>query len=126
MTAVMVMTGCKSSGNTENAKTETDKTEAGKTEASIELGNYKGLTLTATKQEVTDLMVEDELKRLKAQYLAVVSGRPAQEGDTANIDYVGTKDGVAFQGGTAEGYDLVLGSHTFIDGFEDEIGRAHV
>ena len=62
MTAVMVMTGCKSSGsNTENAKTETDKTEAGKTEASIELGNYKGLTLTATKQEVTDLMVEDEL-----------------------------------------------------------------
>lgn len=122
MTAVMVMTGCKSSGsNTENAKTESDKTEAGKTEASIELGNYKGLTLTATKQEVTDLMVEDELKRLKAQYPAVVSGRPAQEGDTANIDYVGTKDGVAFQGGTADGYDLVLGSHTFIDGFEDGV-----
>lgn len=127
MTAVMVMTGCKSSGsNTENAKTEADKTEAGKTEAgkteaSIELGNYKGLTLTATKQEVTDLMVEDELKRLKAQYPAVVSGRPAREGDTANIDYVGTKDGVAFQRGTAEGYDLVLGSHTFIDGFEDGV-----
>lgn len=122
MTAVMVMTGCKSSGsNTENAKTETDKTEAAKTEASIELGNYKGLTLTAAKQEVTDLMVEDELKRLKAQYPTVVSGRPAQEGDTANIDYVGTKDGVAFQGGTAEGFDLVLGSHTFIDGFEDGV-----
>lgn len=122
MTAVMVMTGCKSSGsNTENAKTETDKTEAGKTEASIELGNYKGLTLTAAKQEVTDLMVEDELKRLKAQYPTVVSGRPAREGDTANIDYVGTKDGVAFQGGTAEGFDLVLGSHTFIDGFEDGV-----
>lgn len=122
MTAVMVMTGCKSSGsNTENAKTETDKTEAAKTEASIELGNYKGLTLTAAKQEVTDLMVEDELKRLKAQYPTVVSGRPAREGDTANIDYVGTKDGVAFQGGTAEGFDLVLGSHTFIDGFEDGV-----
>lgn len=122
MTAVMVMTGCKSSGsNTENAKTETDKTEADKTEASIELGNYKGLTLTAAKQEVTDLMVEDELKRLKAQYPTVVSGRPAREGDTANIDYVGTKDGVAFQGGTAEGFDLVLGSHTFIDGFEDGV-----
>ena len=122
MTAVMVMTGCKSSGsNTENAKTETDKTEAAKTEASIELGNYKGLTLTAAKQEVTDLMVKDELKRLKAQYPTVVSGRPAREGDTANIDYVGTKDGVAFQGGTAEGFDLVLGSHTFIDGFEDGV-----
>ena len=47
--------------------------------------------------------------------------RPAAEGDTANIDYSGTKDGVAFDGGTAEGYDLKLGSGTFIDGFEDGV-----
>lgn len=50
-----------------------------------------------------------------------VTGRAAQEGDTVNIDYAGTMDGVAFDGGTATGYSLVLGSGTFIDGFEDQI-----
>ena len=45
--------------------------------------------------------------------------RPAENGDTVNIDYVGKKDGVAFDGGTASGYDLALGSGSFIDGFED-------
>ena len=45
-------------------------------------------------------------------------GITVENGDTANIDYVGTKDGVAFEGGTAKGYDLVIGSNSFIDGFE--------
>ena len=50
-----------------------------------------------------------------------VTGRAAEEGDIANIDYSGTVDGVVFTGGTAEGYDLTLGSDTFIPGFEDQI-----
>ncbi len=50
-----------------------------------------------------------------------VTGRAAEEGDIANIDYSGTVDGVVFTGGTAEGYDLTLGSGTFIPGFEEQI-----
>ena len=50
-----------------------------------------------------------------------ITDRAAQSGDTVNIDYSGAVDGVAFTGGTATGYDLTLGSHTFIDGFEDQI-----
>ena len=50
-----------------------------------------------------------------------VTGRAAEDGDIANIDYSGTVDGVVFTGGTAEGYDLTLGSGTFIPGFEDQI-----
>lgn len=50
-----------------------------------------------------------------------ITDRAAQSGDTVNIDYSGAVGGVAFTGGTATGYDLTLGSHTFIDGFEDQI-----
>ena len=50
-----------------------------------------------------------------------ITGRAAQSGNVANIDYTGTVDGVAFTGGTATGYDLTLGSGSFIDGFEDQI-----
>ena len=45
--------------------------------------------------------------------------RPAENGDTVNIDFVGIRDGEAFEGGTGENYDLVLGSGSFIDGFEE-------
>ncbi len=72
---------------------------------------------TVSKEEVesqllqTYLMVFPEEKR--------VTDRELKKGDTANIDYVGTLDGVVFEGGTAEGYNLTLGSKSFIDGFED-------
>lgn len=49
-----------------------------------------------------------------------------ENGDTVNIDYVGTIDGVAFDGGTDKGYDLVIGSHSFIDDFEEQLIGAHV
>jgi len=127
--AVMMMTGCKSGEKNETAaETEAATTEAASKseeeltdEASIELGNYKGLTLTTEMREVTDEDVEEELQSLLQQYPAEVTGRAAKEGDVANIDYVGTKDGVAFAGGTADGYDLTLGSGDFIDGFEDGV-----
>lgn len=68
---------------------------------------------------MTDEEVDAQIQQLlnsSAEYLEV--DREAQLGDQVNIDYKGMKDGVAFDGGTAEGYDLVLGSNSFIDGFE--------
>ena len=136
--AAMVMSGCKSGGTDkettaaaagETAGSQESGTASGETkseeeltdEASLELGNYKGLTLTAVKAGVTDEDLEAELENLKGLYRAEVAGRGAKLGDVANIDYVGTKDGEAFSGGTAEGFDLALGSGTFIDGFEDGV-----
>jgi len=129
--AGMLMTGCKkkevdaaaetteavTEAATEGTKSEDELTD----EASITIGNYKGLPLTVEKGEVTDEDVEMELENLLSQYPAEVTGRAAKEGDVANIDYVGKKDGVAFDGGTDSGYDLALGSNTFIDGFEEGI-----
>ena len=74
--------------------------------------------LTPTEDEL-----QQQMDSLLNQYTASqpVTGRAAQSGDVANIDYTGTVDGVAFTGGTATGYDLTLGSGSFIDGFEDQI-----
>lgn len=85
-------------------------------EGKVTVGEYKGLTLTS----VTQATVDEEIAAMLEHYAELVEvDRAAEDGDTVNIDYVGTKDGVAFEGGTAEGYDLVLGSGSFIDGFED-------
>ena len=74
--------------------------------------------LTPTEDEL-----QQQVDNLLNQYTSSqpVTGRAAQNGDVANIDYTGTVDGVAFTGGTATGYDLTLGSGSFIDGFEDQI-----
>ena len=69
---------------------------------------------------MTDEEVEEEIqKNLDDNPDFVEVDRPAEEGDTVNIDYKGTQDGVEFAGGTGEDTDLVLGSGDFIDGFED-------
>ena len=127
----MMVTGCGSDAKEETtaAATEAVETEAAKEtdaadledESSIVLGDYKGLTLTVKKTEVTDASVESRLKTLASQNALEITDRAAELGDVANIDYVGTKDGVAFDGGTSEGYDLTLGSGMFIDGFEDGV-----
>ena len=126
--AAMMMTGCKSEAKEETtavvaAEEATKETsEADLTdEASIQVGNYKELSLTTKKTEVNDELIEAQLESLLTQYPAEVTGRAAKLGDVANIDYEGTKDGVAFDGGTAAGYDLTLGSGQFIDGFEDGV-----
>lgn len=86
----------------------------------VKLGQYKGLEVTLEDATVTDEEVETEIQAaLDASAETKPVDRAAKLGDVVNIDYVGKKDGVAFDGGTAEGYDLALGSHTFIDGFED-------
>lgn len=132
--AAVIATGCGNKNqNTESSsaaveetvsattETETKSEEELHDEESVTLGDYKNLTFSAKEEEVTDAQVETRLKELCAEYPVTIEGRPAQEGDTANIDYSGTKDGEAFANGTAEGFDLKLGSGTFIDGFEDGV-----
>lgn len=85
----------------------------------VTLGEYKGITVD-TGSDGYKTVYEAQLKSdvsNKDLYEKKLEGKVA-DGDIANIDYVGKKDGVAFQGGTAQGYDLTIGSHTFIDGFE--------
>lgn len=82
----------------------------------VTVGEYKGLALTNVSQATVDAEIEAMLE----YYAELVEvDRAAEEGDTVNIDFVGLLDGVAFEGGTAEGTDLELGSNSFIDGFED-------
>lgn len=86
------------------------------------LPEYKGLELSAAKTEVTDELVDSYIDYMLTQYPVYeeVTGRAVELGDTVNIDYVGKDmNGVAFQGGTAQGYELMIGSGTFIDGFEN-------
>lgn len=131
--AVTVMAGCGNSSETAttaaNETTAAEETTAYETksaeeltdEASIVLGEYMGLTRTIEKVEITDEYLENELVYLASLYPVEVTGRPAKLGDVANIDYTGYDGDVAFDGGTATGYDLELGSGSFIDGFEDGI-----
>ena len=89
----------------------------------VELGQYKGLTVEKVSAEVTDTDVMLELEKVQRQNArkVEVTDRAAQMGDIANINYLGSVDGVPFEGGKAEGHDLELGSHSFIEGFEDAI-----
>ena len=84
----------------------------------LTLGEYKGLTLTSVSQATVDAELSSILESY-TEYAEV--DRTAQEGDTVNINFVGTLNGVAFEGGKAENHGLVLGSHSFIDTFEDQI-----
>lgn len=100
-----------------------------KAEKYVALGEYKGLTATAVKQEIPDDLVEDYITE---NYLAPraekvpVTGRPVQEGDVVNIDFAGYREGVAFEGGTAAGFDLTIGSGRFIAGFEEGLIGANI
>lgn len=93
----------------------------------VTLGQYKDLEYSADPVEVTEDDVNEELKRKQEQQSreVPVEDRPAQMGDIVTIDYVGSVDGVEFEGGKAENYDLTLGSHSFIDTFEDQIVGAN-
>ena len=87
-----------------------------------EVTDYKGLTFTDVSTRVLKKEIDAELDRMRENYadMETVDGE-AQDGDTVNIDYEGFKDGVAFEGGKAEGYNLTLGSKSFIPGFEDQL-----
>ena len=87
------------------------------------LGDYDNLIIEEVEAEVTDADIENELKKQQEENarLIPVEDREAKEGDTVNIDFDGYLDGERFEGGKAEDYDLVLGSKTFIEGFEDQV-----
>lgn len=88
-----------------------------------ELGDYKSIKLDIVKPEVTDEMVEAEIniERDKNSRLVTITEGSAEDGDTVNIDFEGFVGDEAFEGGSAEGYELVLGSNSFIPGFEDQL-----
>ena len=88
----------------------------------VKLGDYKGLEYNLDEVAVSDEEVDAELNRMREQYAEVqTKDGAAVEGDTVNIDYEGFKDDVAFDGGKGTNYDLVLGSHSFIPGFEEKL-----
>lgn len=88
----------------------------------VKLGDYKGLEYNLDEVAVSDEEIDAELNRMREQYAEVqTKDGAAAEGDTVNIDYEGFKDDVAFDGGKGTNYDLVLGSHSFIPGFEEKL-----
>ncbi|MCQ2528538.1 MAG: trigger factor [Saccharofermentans sp.] len=89
----------------------------------VTLGQYEGVEVPYSVTEVTDESVMNELESMRKRNSSLenVEDRAAQEGDTVIIDYEGFKDGVAFEGGKGENYNLKLGSKSFIPGFEDGV-----
>ncbi len=89
----------------------------------VKISSYKGMKIQQFAYTVKDEEIDAEVSRVlerNARKVAV-EGRAAQNGDIANIDFVGTVDGVKFDGGEAQGFDLTLGSGQFIPGFEDQV-----
>ena len=93
------------------------------TKPEAKLKKYKGIEIDKIEYNVKDQDIENELKDMqdKNSRLITVEDRPAQNDDTAIIDFEGFVDGVAFDGGKGENHNLVLGSHSFIEGFEDQV-----
>ena len=89
----------------------------------VKISAYKGIKIKEYAYTVKDEEVEADLNRLldRIARKVAVTDRAAQNGDIVNIDFVGTVDGVKFDGGEAEGFDLTLGSGQFIPGFEDQV-----
>jgi len=94
----------------------------------VKLGQYKGIEVEKTEVSVKPEEVDAEIKKVQDQQsrLIEVTDRPAQEGDSVNISFDGSVNGERFDGGKSDNYDLVLGSHTFIEGFEDQIAGHNI
>lgn len=96
----------------------------------VTLGEYKGVEVEVAAPNVTDAEIDSYLQYMESSMAATeeVTGRAVENGDTVNIDYAGryAESGEAFDGGTAQGYDLVIGSGSFIDGFEDGLLGAEI
>ena len=89
----------------------------------VTLGEYKGVEVEKAKPEVTDADVEAELKKVQDQNSRMVNveDRAVENGDHTVIDFEGFVDGQPFEGGKSEAYPLVIGSHSFIDTFEEQL-----
>lgn len=125
--AVTEAAEAESEAETDGASAETEETEAVLERPDynaldyVTLGEYKGLMVQDQPVEVTEEQIDSEVEYYiqLADALESVTEGTVEEGDTANIDYEGKLNGEAFDGGTAKGYDLIIGSDSFIDGFED-------
>ncbi len=89
----------------------------------VKLGEYKGIEVTKQSVEVTDAEVDAEIDKLRDQNARsiTIDDEPVQDKDIIKLDYEGSVDGVPFEGGKAEDAELVIGSHTFIDNFEEQL-----
>ncbi len=88
----------------------------------VTLGQYKGLEVEKAEATVSDEQVEAELKRMQNNVASTETvERAAEMGDTANIDFEGFNNGVAFEGGKGDNFDLKLGSGSFVPGFEEQV-----
>ena len=92
-------------------------------EPTMEMKDYLGVEVTKKSTEVTDELVNEEIEKVRERNsrMVTVEDRAAQDGDVTVIDFEGFVDGVAFEGGKAENYNLKLGSGNFIPGFEEQI-----
>ena len=93
------------------------------TKPEIELGKYKGIEINKIEYNVSDDDINHELGHMQEHNsrLITIDDRPVENGDITVIDFVGSVDGVEFEGGKAENHELTIGSNTFIPGFEDQI-----
>ena len=89
----------------------------------VKLGEYKGLEVKQVSAEVTEEDVETEIKKMQEQNarMVTVEDRPVSDKDSILLNFCGSVDGVEFEGGKAENYSLVVGSNTFIPGFEEQL-----
>ena len=94
----------------------------------VKLGQYKGLEVEKSSIEVKEEEIDAELEKMRQRYakLLVIEDGSAVEHDVLTIDFLGKIDGEPFEGGTGENYPLELGSHTFIPGFEEQLGGVKV
>lgn len=97
-------------------------------DAFITAGEYMGVEVAETDITVSDEDIDTEISTALSNYPMVYTDaeKTVEINDTVNLDYSGSVDGVVFDGGTAEGYDLVIGSGSFIDDFEDQLVGMHV
>jgi len=89
----------------------------------VELGNLEGLEITIPMMRVTETDIDNRMDDMRSRYARLVekTDAPSDLGDTVSIDFVGSVDGVPFEGGASEDYQLELGSNTFIPGFEEQL-----
>lgn len=88
----------------------------------VKVAKYTGFDIVLKKNKVTKEQLEEEMNRVKEQNVRLIEvEREIKDGDVANINFSGSVDGVKFDGGTSEDYDLGIGSHSFIEGFEEQL-----
>ena len=136
--AVMLLGGCATSKQAGEATTAVDDDNTAKSYASmlnedgtlnlkasdyVSIYKYKKMTIPKEEISVSSEEVDSRVDTLVSEYAMTkqVTDRKVKDGDTVNIDYKGTIDGKQFAGGTAEGIDLIIGSHSFIGTFEDQL-----